>query len=294
VGVPSDRFREDELRILRGMRFSAKLNLKPEIVTHSAMLAGAFRLKYISAERIFSELCNMLMGDNITEILLTYPEILAVWIPEIYPCIAFSQHSKHHDFTVWEHIARAVGNAPKNLTVRMTMLFHDIAKPACYQIDSKGGHFKTHAEKSAVLANAILLRLKSDNFLRKQVCRLITLHRNIPDTMPKVRKLIGNIGYEEFALFLQVLEADRVSKLINQAESDRKIIKSAELAEICKNQNLCCSVKDLEINGNDLLKLGFQGKQIKSILNSVLDAVISESCLNQKQVLLSFVKENYL
>ncbi|MBD5142811.1 MAG: CCA tRNA nucleotidyltransferase [Ruminococcus sp.] len=294
VGVPSARFREDALRILRGMRFSAKLNLKPEIVTHSAMLAGAFRLKYISAERIFSELCNMLMGDNITEILLTYPEILAVWIPEIYPCIAFSQHSKHHDFTVWEHIARAVGNAPKNLTVRMTMLFHDIAKPACYQVDSKGGHFKTHAEKSAVLANAVLLRLKSDNYLRKQVCRLITLHRTIPDTMPEVRKLIGNIGYEEFALFLQVLEADRISKLINQAESDRKIKKLAELAEICKNQNLCCSIKDLAINGNDLLKLGFQGKQIKYILNSVLDAVISESCLNQKQVLLSFVKENYL
>ena len=128
VGVPSARFREDALRILRGMRFSAKLNLKPEIVTHSAMLAGAFRLKYISAERIFSELCNMLMGDNITEILLVYPEILSVWIPEIYPCIAFSQHSKHHDFTVWEHIARAVGNAPKNLTVRMTILKAGILK----------------------------------------------------------------------------------------------------------------------------------------------------------------------
>lgn len=294
VGVPSARFREDALRILRGMRFASRLQLKPEIITHSAMIAGAFRLKYISAERIFSELCNMLMGDNITEILLTYPEILAVWIPEIYPCIAFSQHSKHHDFTVWEHIARAVGNAPKNLTVRMTMLFHDIAKPACYQVDSKGGHFKTHAQKSAVLANNILLRLKSDNYLRKQVCRLIALHRNIPNTLPEVRKLIGNIGYEEFDLFLQVLESDRISKLIHQPESNIKIKKLAELAEICKSQNLCCCIKDLEIDGNDLLKLGFHGKQIKYILNFILDTVISENCLNEKQVLLSFVKENYL
>ncbi|MDE6003869.1 MAG: CCA tRNA nucleotidyltransferase [Oscillospiraceae bacterium] len=294
VGVPSARFREDALRILRGMRFSAKLNLKPEILTHSAMLAGAFRLKYISAERIFSELCNMLMGDNITEILLTYPEILAVWIPEIYPCIAFSQHSKHHDFTVWEHIARAVGNAPKNLTVRMTMLFHDIAKPVCYQVDSKGGHFKTHALKSSVMANDILLRLKSDNYFRKQVCRLIALHRDIPDTMPQVRKLIGNIGYEEFALFLQILESDRISKLNHAPESNRKIKKLSELAEICKNQNLCCCIKDLEINGNDLLKLGFYGKQIKLILNLALEAVISEKCVNTKQELLSFVKNLHI
>ena len=290
VGVPSARFREDALRILRGMRFSAKLNLKPEILTHSAMLAGAFRLQYISAERIFSELCNMLMGDNITEILLTYPEILAVWIPEIYPCIAFSQHSKHHDFTVWEHIARAVGNSPKNLIVRMTMLFHDIAKPVCYQIDSKGGHFKTHAQKSSAMADNILLRLKAPNQMRKQVCKLIALHRNIPDTMPEVRKLLGNITDQEFALFLQILKSDRISKLINQPESDAKIKKLSELAEICKNQNLCCSIKDLDINGNDLLELGFQGKQIKHILNHALNAVISENCLNQKQALLFFIK----
>lgn len=291
VGVASARFREDALRILRAMRFASRLNLKPEILTHSAMLAGAFRLQYISAERIFSELCNMLMGDSITEILLAYPEILAVWIPEIYPCIAFSQHSQHHDFTVWEHTARAVGNAPKNLTVRMTMLLHDLAKPACYQIDSRGGHFKKHAEKGSVMADNILLRLKSDNVMRKQVCRLIALHRDTPTTMPTVRKLLGNIGYEEFALFLQVLESDRISKLANQPESDAKIRKASELAEICREQNLCCCVKDLNLNGNDIMQLGFQGKQIKLILNQALDAVISEHCPNEKQTLLSFVKE---
>ncbi|MDE5565273.1 MAG: CCA tRNA nucleotidyltransferase, partial [Oscillospiraceae bacterium] len=137
VGVPLARFREDALRILRGMRFYARFGLVPEPLTDAAMRAGAFRLAYISAERVFTELCGMLMGTYITEVLLLYPEVLAVRIPEIRPCIAFSQHSRYHDFTVWGHIARTVGNAEPDLTVRLTMLLHDLAKPYCYRTDAR-------------------------------------------------------------------------------------------------------------------------------------------------------------
>lgn len=290
VGVSSARFREDALRILRAMRFCAKLHLKPEILTHSAMLAGAFRLQSISAERVFSELCNMLLGENITEVLLAYPDILSVWIPEIMPCIAFWQHTRHHDFTVWEHTARAVGNAPQDLTIRMTMLLHDLAKPGCYKMDVEGGHFKTHAEKGAVMADRILTRLKADNHMRKQVSRLIYYHRKIPASLPEVRKTISQIGYVDFALLLKIFETDRISKLRNQPESGEKIQKAEKFMHICQEQNLCCCLKELAINGHDIANLGFRGEEIKFMLQKALDVVISEKYPNQKEILLEFAK----
>jgi len=289
VGVPSARFREDALRVLRGMRFCAKLGFTADPLTDAAMRAAAFELKYISAERIFSELCSMLMGDDITRVLLAYPEILAVRIPEIRPCIAFTQHSRHHDFTVWEHIARTVGNAPKNLTVRLTMLFHDISKPQCYTIDVKGGHFKTHAEKSAVTADKILRRLKSENHLREQVCRLIYYHRSIPRSLPAVRKILTVLTDEEADMLIEVFQADSISKHIGEPENDR-IDEVAELFKFVKDKKLCCRIKDLHVSGNDMINLGFEGKKIGLVLKCLLGCVISEQVPNERSDLLSLAE----
>ena len=290
VGVPSARFREDALRILRGLRFCARFGFQPDTLTDAAMRAAAFQLKYISAERIFSELRAMLMGDYITDILLKYPHVLAVRIPEILPCIAFSQHTHWHDFTVWEHIARTVGNAPKNLILRLTMLFHDIAKPQCYTNDCNGGHFKTHAEKSSEMANQILLRLKADNYTRKSVCKLIYYHRDIPRSLYAVRKMLSDLSYQEFELFLQVLDADRISKLKGQPESRSRIDRAEYFFQLCKENHLCCRVKDLQVSGSDLLALGIQGREIGTMLNYLLQVVIEEKVPNQKDDLLFLIK----
>ena len=293
VGVPSARFREDPLRILRGLRFCARFGFQSELLTDAAMRAGAFLLEHISAERIFSELCSMLTGKHITEILLAYPEIFAVRIPEIRPCIAFSQHTHYHDFTVWEHIARTVGNAPEHLILRLTMLFHDIEKPACFKIDKKGGHFKTHADRSAETADKILIRLKAETHLRKTVCKLIYYHRNIPKKMSDVRSVLGVLSPEEYEMLLQVFEADRVSKLKGEPESPKRIEKARKLFEECQNQHLCCRIKDLQIDGNELKAYGIQGKQIGEVLQYLLSAVISEKLPNEKTALLSAVENTF-
>lgn len=291
VGVPSARFREDPLRILRGLRFCARFGFQPELLTDTAMRAGAFLLEHISAERIFSELCNMLTGKHITEILLAYPKIFAVRIPEILPCIAFTQHTRHHDFTVWEHIARTVGNAPENLTLRLAMLFHDIEKPACFRMDRKGGHFKTHADRSAETADKILLRLRSETHLRKTVCKLIYYHRNIPQKMSDVRTVLGVLTPEEYEMLLQVFEADRISKLTGQPESPERIAKARKLFEECQNRRLCCRVKDLQIDGNALKSCGIQGKQIGEVLQYLLSCVIFQNLPNEEKSLLSAVNQ---
>ena len=292
VGVPSARFREDALRILRGMRFCARFGFQPDLLTDSAMRASAFQLKHISAERIFSELRAMLMGDYITDILIRYPEILAVRIPEILPCIAFTQHTHWHDFTVWEHIARAVGNAPKNLTVRLTMFFHDIAKPQCFTVDADGGHFQGHAQKSAESADKILLRLKADNYTRKLICKLIAYHRETPKNLTSVRKILSVLDYDEFALLIQVLDADRISKLNGEPEERTKIDRAEAFFKVCKEQHLCCRAKDLDISGKDLLAIGLEGKQIGFVLNELLESVISGTP-NRRETLLPLAEELY-
>ena len=285
VGVPSARFREDALRILRGMRFCARLGLKPDLLTDCAMRAGAFQLKWISAERIYTELCEMLMGKYITDVLLAYPEILCVNIPEIAPCIAFTQHTKFHDFTVWEHIAKTVGNSPENLIIRLTMLFHDIAKPQCYQFDVRG-HFYRHAEKSAKLADNILLRLKADNATRKQVTKLIACHRKIPEKLITVRRLLNILTEEEYLMLIQIFDADRLSKKILEPESRRRINQAENLFQRCVEQNICCRVKELAINGNDLKAIGFEGEEIGKMLNILLEAVY-HNLPNERKALLT-------
>ena len=219
VGIPEERFTEDALRILRGMRFYARFGLVPEPATDAAMRAQAPRLRQISVERVFTELCGMLRGEHITDVLLAYPEILAVWIPEITPCVGFDQKSRWHDFTVWEHIAKAVGNTVPDLTLRVTMLFHDIGKPHCMTLDERGGHFKGHAQISAEMADKILQRLRSDTKLRKDTVQLIGLHRAIPKNMPDNRRLLGQLGEEQYRRLIQVFDADRKSKWIGREDS---------------------------------------------------------------------------
>lgn len=291
VGVPQLRFREDALRILRGLRFCARFGVTPEPLTDAAMRAGAYRLQQISAERVFSELQGMLVGEHVTEVLLHYPHVLAVWIPEIAPCIAFSQHSGHHDFTVWGHTARAVGCAPQDLTVRLAMLLHDIAKPSCFTMDARGGHFKGHAAKSAEMADKILLRLRCDNRQRALVTRLIHLHRDIPESMKMVRRLLGTLDYDEFAQFLEVLKADNHAKQLDgfDAAADAKIRRAAEYAQQCRSEKLCCRVRDLDIGGNDLMALGLRGAEIGKALQGLLEAVISGECDNKKCSLLEMI-----
>lgn len=293
VGIAQARFAEDALRILRGMRFCARFGFVPDEMTDAAMRAGAFLLEKISAERVFSELQGMLMGDHITEVLMRYPKVLAVWIPEILPCIAFCQHTRHHDFTVWEHIARAVGAAPKHRAVRLAMFMHDFAKPKTFTRNYKGGHFDGHAEESALIANKILLRLRCDNQLRRQVTTLIHLHRGIPKEPVDVRRLLGILDYDEFDLFIEVLKADNASKW--KAGEDLKaggeIARAQEYAEECKEKNLCCRVTDLAVRGNDLAALGLQGEQIGEGLRMLLEAVVTEKCPNEKIYLLEYFSE---
>lgn len=284
VGIPDARFREDPLRILRGLRFLSKCGFAADPMTDAAIHACKNTLASLSGERFLAQLMGILMGRNVTSVLLSYADVLAVQIPEILPCLAFSQHSRHHDFTVWEHIAHAVGNAAPIPEVRLAMLFHDIGKPRCCRFDSRGGHFKGHAEESARMADKILRRLHCDSSLRETVLTLIRHHREIPADLPEMRRLYGQLGRKMFPLYTEVIKADDISKQKDRPFFSERLQNALDLAEKCPL--LCCCIRDLDISGADLGHLGFQGKEIGELLENLLSEVIAEKIPNKKDALL--------
>ena len=125
VGTPEARFGEDALRILRGLRFAARLGFAVEAETGRAMVNRAADLREIAPERIRVELEGLLCGDHAAQVLLDWPEVLGAVLPEILPCVGFDQRSRYHCYDVWEHTARAVEAAPPQPIPRWTMLLHD-------------------------------------------------------------------------------------------------------------------------------------------------------------------------
>ena len=159
VGDPARRFGEDALRILRLLRFASVLGFSVEENTARAARERRDGLRAIAHERVCAELNKLLCGEHAAAVLLEYPDILGVVLPEILPCVGFDQRNPHHCYDVWEHTARAVGAAPPTRVLRWTMLLHDLGKPKCFTQDANGiGHFYGHTAVSAEMAEEIMAR----------------------------------------------------------------------------------------------------------------------------------------
>lgn len=281
VGDPEKRFGEDALRIMRALRFASQLEFTIDPLTEKYIFELKDTLKFISAERLRIELDKLLCGKSAFEILMKYHQVIEVFIPELADEYGFEQHSKYHRYTVQEHTFRAVKNSPFNSVIRLTMLLHDISKPECFTLDEKGnGHFKMHPEKGAAKAELILKRLKYDNKTIKTITSLIKYHdfkfRNISD----IKKIMSLIGNDLFFTLIDVQKADADSKdgkVLTDINDLEWLRKSAE--DIIKN-NECLNIKDMNINGNDLIEKGFQGNQIGFILNVLLQEILENKIEN--------------
>ena len=274
VGDPNKRFMEDPLRILRAMRFQSKLGFVIEQSTEDAMRRYRHLLQYISAERINSELTGILMGDCYST-LTCFPDVLSVCIPEIKPCIGFQQNNPHHNRDVWEHTLFAISAAPKDLYTRLALLYHDIGKPLCYSFESGVGHFYGHAAISKDIAEKSLRGLRYDNQTVKLVTQLVEAHdRTIEPRKPVIRRCLNKMGLEQFLRLLDVKEADYAAQAQLYGDRLHKIEILQMTNEILlaqKYQEDCFSLKDLAINGNDLIQLGYKpGKKIGAVLTSCL------------------------
>ena len=286
VGDPDRRFREDALRILRGIRFSVRYRLTVDASTAGAMDALAPLMDHLARERVFSELCGLLPLVT-AEDLFRFQGVLSQILPELTPMIGFDQKSPHHAYDLYSHTAYVVQNVPDTLPLRWAALLHDIGKPGTFYLDESGrGHFPGHAKLSAQMANSILLRLKAPTVFRQQVVALIERHMTpLEPDKRLLRRRLGKYGIEGTLDLLALQQADFYSK--GTKEETDHFHRIRELIRDIQAEDGCLSLKDLAIGGNDLIGIGFTpGPAIRRCLEALLNSVQEEVLPNTKECLL--------
>lgn len=296
VGEPSARFGEDALRIMRGLRFASRLGFVIESQTSEAIHRCAPLLKNIAVERLNVEMTGLLCGNHAAQVLLEYPDVLGVFMPEILPCVGFEQRSKYHIYNVWEHTARAVESVEHEPVLRWTMLLHDLGKPDTFTVDENGaGHFYGHFRESVVKAKAIMERLRFDNRSKQQILTLVERHDSeLALTDRAVRRALARYGEETLRLLLKVKRADNLAQASEYRGRQELITQWEQLLNVELASGSCFSLGQLAVKGNDLMAIGIQGKKIGETLNELLSQVIDEKLPNDKTVLIEYVKEKML
>lgn len=330
VGVAGDRFDEDALRIMRAFRFSAQLGFSIEENTRIAAAERAENLKKISAERIRTELTKLLMSKNPDRLIrMKENGITRIVLPEFDEMMATEQKNRNHQYTVGEHTLRVVefvGDAgrqkqyikkelpefsakavvsekswgKKELQIlRYAALLHDVAKPEVQCTDKIGEHcFPNHAAESAKKAKKILQRLKFDNETIDYVVRLVAAHDEylLPEAeyekkLTAMRHMMYRIGPDlmEYLWELQLADvlAQHPASLCLKLDM---LAESKQLYKEIKERGDCVSLKQLAVNGKDLVALGMApGKQIGEQLERLLQEVLENPEKNTKEYLLGLL-----
>ena len=292
VGEPARRFEEDSLRILRGVRFAVRYRLTVAEATEAAMRQQSHLMENLTRERVFDELCKLLPLVEAKD-LLRFAPILAAVIPELEPMIGFDQHSPHHAYDLYTHTAQVCAGVPGQLALRWAGLLHDVGKIPTFTQDENGrGHFYGHAQASAAMADAILRRFKAPTALREEVVFLIDKHMTkIEPEKKAVRRAMVRMGEEGLEELLCLQEADMGSKGTGKPAELKQFSQIRGLIREIREENACLSLKDLAVNGRDLMTLGFQGKAVGTCLNRLLELVVDEVLPNEKEALLTAAKE---
>lgn len=295
VGEPQARFLEDGLRPVRACRFAAKLNFKIEPKTLAAIGQTLKITKKVAPERIRDELVKMMAAAK-PSIGIEYMRgsgLLKLILPELEACHGVDQPPEFHKYDVYWHNLHACDAAPAGDTIiRLAALLHDIGKPSCKKDDTFYNHDKVGSE----LAEKVLKRLRFSNADIKKISNLISHHMfnySSEWSDAAVRRFIRRIGgVENLADLFALRRAD--TKAMEQE------IGSAYLAELQKRidkiieEENALDVSDLKIDGKDVMQaLKIKpGPKVGKVLNDLLEKVLDDPKLNEREKLLEMVKRN--
>ncbi len=293
VGDPETRFTEDALRIARLVRFMSVLGFDCAPSTADAAHKLNHRLDLVAAERKQVELMKLLMGDHVFRVGEAFPDVLCRIIPVLTPLCGFEQHNPHHSFDVYTHTMRAVHAAVRDPLVRLAVLLHDIGKPRTFFLDEQGiGHFYGHPTVSEELARETLHALRFDNATTHEVLQLVRNHdKPVSENRRQIKRYLSQLGKDTFLRLLQVKEADATGCREDSVPPDFTAVRA--LAEDILAAEDCLTLRDLAVNGNDLITLGIPaGPALGRMLHNLFEAVLDERCTNDREALLSLAKES--
>jgi tRNA nucleotidyltransferase (CCA-adding enzyme) len=294
VGEADERLREDALRIMRALRFSATLGFAIEGRLAAALHRNRALLSRLAPERVAGELLRMLVGGDVLSVLLGYPDVLAAVVPEIEAAIGHEQRTPYHKYDVWEHTARAVAAAKPDPLVRLALLLHDLGKPASFTVDADGrGHFRGHDVRGELLARRRLRALRLDNDTQKRVAQLVGHHQKALRPQDMLRWL-NRLGERQLRLLIEVKRGDIAAHADDVARlgGERMDACESRLDELL-SERACFSLRDLAVNGDDLKTIGLEeGRALGEVLAALLDAVIDGDLENERDQLLAAARES--
>ena len=316
--VNPNAFEDDPTRLLRGITAYSKSQLYPDDYTMQAMQNEASRLTAQPPERLQMELDKLLSGSEPAGALQLAHDVglLKYILPEVDSAMGFDQMNPHHDLDVGSHLLAAlsamtrISNDPD---LRLAALLHDIGKPDSFWRDPEapeggGGHFykkvlpdgtsvgEDHEDLGADYADALMQRLRYPNARRERVVFLIRNHMFPYFTNLKgARKFISKCGGDPKVCFdlLALREADSSGKKTGKMrDSDAELIeKDRQLVQQALDQQQATTIRDLAINGRDLIQMGMQpGPQIGEVLQKLLDVVIENPELNDHDTLIGLAQ----
>lgn len=293
VGDPVERFSEDGLRPVRACRFAARLEFEIEKKTFEAISKTLEVVKKVAPERIHDELVKMLKAKkpSVGFELMRQAGLLKLFMPELEMAYGIEQPKAFHKYDVYWHSLYSCDEAdPSNLIVRLAALLHDISKPEC----KEGHHFYGHDQTGAKVAEKILKRLRFSNDDIKKVKNLIKNHMfNYESswTDSAVRRFMRRVGVLnlEDLFALRLADTRAMEREINDAYL--KEIRNRIQKVIEEEQAL--HIKDLRVDGKDVMQVLKikPGPQVGKVLDQLLEKVLDDPALNEREKLLEMIKE---
>lgn len=290
-----DIFREDPLRMMRAIRFSLTYDFTIESQTCAAIKEYHHLLAQVAPERIREELNHILASEHPAQGIRMLQEygLLPYIIPELALMVGVDQRNVRHDRDLFEHSLAVLEGVPARLNVRLAALLHDIGKPNCFTIDEAGiGHFYGHHMEGADISQEILKRLKYDQQTINDVSMLVGAHmsRFAKLRNASLKKLIKQVGRNNLQDLFDLQKADIIGSAppynfseLDQMEKDiKEILEEGDPLEM----------KDLAVNGSDLIKLGYvPGPVLGEVLNDLLELVLNDPAKNQRTILLEIASQ---
>jgi len=266
VGNPVERFTEDALRMMRAIRFSAQLGFVIENQTFAAIKELAVNINKVSRERIHVELNKTLLSDHPEYIMMMYETRLT---KQILPVIDGILGGRRSVVTL-----TMLKLSPKELVLKYAALLNDVALEAVTET---------------------LRDLKLDNNTIFTVAKIVECSKLLIDEKePAVREAIHKYGKEILPLIIfhqeTILKAKEVSTGIKMTSGKNHIAVVKRLYQEIIERGDCISIKDLNVNGSDLMEYGLKGPQIGETLDELLHIVMENPKLNEKETLIAMIE----
>jgi len=296
VGDPDARFREDPLRLLRTVRLATELKFSIEPETLNTLTRMASLLRPVAAERIREELMKILMSPKPSTgfNLMVRTGLLTHFLPELLEGYGMRQNA-YHRYTVFRHIMETLDRVEPAPVLRLTALFHDIAKPRVKEKCDGKWRFLGHEKASALLSGEIMDRLKFSKDMIRKVTNIIANHMigyNTGWTDGAVRRLIRRMGKEDIMALIEFRRADIVAHGLDDKKPDLLDELEKRIMEQL-NCPIATTTKDLAIDGYKVMDLlGISpGPEVGRILKQLIEKVTDHPEMNNQESLLGLLEQ---